>query len=171
MIELPWTPVACTGEIVTPGGPQEPSQSVTEPLPWKHASPVSELMRRHALKAFIEKTCGSVASGFDSLAGRALRSTLGGSGAPQDRLRYMFTQEELSKVLGELGYGIGATSRWWHELFSSLDVDGDGLLSLQDTYDALVLQLPPLPDSKPLDVFFDVPSQKTWDGGPQRFAT
>jgi len=167
---LPWRPGTSTREPVTPGGPQEPAQTVAEPLPWKHAQPVSEVMRRHALKAFMEKTCGSVANGFDVLAGRALRSTLGGSGTPQDRLRYTFTQDELSKVLGDLGYGIGATSRWWHELFSSLDVDCDGFVSLQDTYDALVLQLPTMPDSEPLDVFFDdMSSQKFRDGAPQRW--
>jgi len=167
---LPLIPLTETRDSATLAVLQQTTQAVMEPLPWKHVPSVSELMRRHTLKSFMEKTCGSVASGFDVLAGRALRSSLGGSGSPHDRLRYMFSQDELSNVLGELGYGVGATSRWWHELFSSLDVDGDGLVSLQDTYDALVLELPPLPDSELLEVFFDTPNQETWSGGPRHFA-
>lgn len=124
---------------------------------------VSTLMRRHALRAFLEETCGTVANAFDVLAGLALRATLGGTGGAQDRLRHMFTEQELCSALAGLGYGVGAASSWWHEVFSVLDMDGDGLVSLQDMYDALVLQLPPMPDEedKP-QVFFSNPPEERW---------
>jgi len=106
------------------------------------ADPVSTLMRRHALRTFLEETCGTVASAFDVLAGLALRGISGGPGTNQDRLRHEFSPSELRRCLTQLGYGAAAAEAWWEALFVSVDVDGDGRVSLQDMYDALVLYLP-----------------------------
>merc|ERR1712059_42855 len=67
---------------------------------------MSMLMRRQALRAFLEETCGTVANAFDVMAGLALRASMGGSGNPQDRIEYMFRQEELTATLKGLGYGV-----------------------------------------------------------------
>lgn len=128
-----------------------------------HADMFSTRMRLHALKAFLEETCGTVANSFDVMAGLALRASFGGSGNPNDRIRHMFTEEELCGTLSDLGYGVGAAPAWWHALFCSLDIDGDGAIALQDMYDALVLNLPTISDAidQP-EVFFTNPSEETW---------
>eukprot|EP00933_Yihiella_yeosuensis_P010742 TRINITY_DN117570_c0_g1_i1.p1 TRINITY_DN117570_c0_g1~~TRINITY_DN117570_c0_g1_i1.p1 ORF type:complete len:358 (-),score=40.79 TRINITY_DN117570_c0_g1_i1:85-1158(-) len=128
-------------------------------------SSLPSLMRRHALRSFLEETCGTVANSFDVMAGLALQASLGGSGTPQDRLLFMFREEEFRITLMGLGYGVGARPDWWHDLFVSLDVDGDGSVSIQDMYDALVLALPSkpsLPMGEEHEVFFTSPPQDTW---------
>ncbi|OLQ14726.1 hypothetical protein AK812_SmicGene1048 [Symbiodinium microadriaticum] len=55
---------------------------------------VSTTLRRHALKAFLDETCGTVANSFDVMAGLALKSSIGGSGTPEDRLRFMFSEQD-----------------------------------------------------------------------------
>eukprot|EP00443_Scrippsiella_acuminata_P108037 CAMPEP_0115649056 /NCGR_PEP_ID=MMETSP0272-20121206/40294_1 /TAXON_ID=71861 /ORGANISM="Scrippsiella trochoidea, Strain CCMP3099" /LENGTH=455 /DNA_ID=CAMNT_0003086693 /DNA_START=57 /DNA_END=1421 /DNA_ORIENTATION=- len=128
-----------------------------------NADPVSTLMRRHALRAFLEETCETVANAFDVMASLTLRASLGGSGTQQDRLRHTFTEEDFRRTLSHLGYGVGASTPWWRALFVSLDVDNDGAISLQDMYDALVLYLPPMPDTKDKpEVFFSSPEEETW---------
>lgn len=108
---------------------------------------VSMLMRRHALKAFLEETCGTVANSFDVMAGLALKASLGASGTPQDRLSSFLGEKEFRASLVSLGYGVGGKDAWWASLFASMDIDGDGGISIQDMYDALVLALPPMPEN------------------------
>merc|ERR1719198_2224985 len=60
-------------------------------------------------------------------------------------MKYKFSPMEFQKTLSNMGYGVGAGPEWWRALFKSLDVGEDGAVSLQDMYDALVLDLPPLP--------------------------
>lgn len=130
----------------------------------QETSSMSTTMRRHALKSFLEETCGTVANAFDVMAGLAIKASLGGSGSPQDRFRFHFEEDAFQKTLMGLGYGVGGQKAWWHSLFLCMDVDGDGAVSLQDMYDALVLSLPfeyGLPEDKPA-VFFTEQSQDTW---------
>jgi hypothetical protein len=106
------------------------------------------MMRRHALRAFLEEMCGSVAKAFEQMATLAVKNSLGsqgGIGLPDQRMKYKFSPLEFQKTLSNMGYGVGAGSDWWRALFRSLDVDEDGAVSLQDMYDALVLDLPALP--------------------------
>merc|ERR1719161_142503 len=109
--------------------------------------PLSTMMRRHALRAFLEETCGSVARAFEQMATLAVKHSaggLGGPGAADQRMKYKFLPPEFQTTLSYLGYGEGAGAEWWRMLFRSLDVDEDGAVSLQDMYDALVLDLPPV---------------------------
>jgi len=110
--------------------------------------PLSTMMRRHALRAFLEEMCGSVAKAFEQMASLAVKNSLGGQGGiglPDQRMKYKFSPAEFQKTLSHLGYGVGAGTEWWRALFRSIDVDEDGAVSLQDMYDALVLDLPPAP--------------------------
>jgi len=112
------------------------------------SDPLSTMMRRHALRAFLEEMCGSVAKAFEQMATLAVKNSLGsqgGVGLPDQRMKYKFSPMEFQKTLSNMGYGVGAGAEWWRALFKSLDVDEDGAVSLQDMYDALVLDLPPLP--------------------------
>jgi len=109
--------------------------------------PLSTLMRRHALRAFLEEMCGSVAKAFEQMATLAVKNSLGsqgGIGLPEQRMKYKFGPQEFQQTLSQLEYGVGAGPDWWHALFLSIDVDQDGAVSLQDMYDALVLDLPPM---------------------------
>jgi len=109
--------------------------------------PLSTLMRRHALRAFLEEMCGSVAKAFEQMATLAVKNSLGsqgGIGLPEQRMKYKFGPQEFQQSLSQMEYGVGAGSDWWHALFQSIDVDQDGAVSLQDMYDALVLDLPPM---------------------------
>lgn len=122
---------------------------------------LSVSLRRHALRAFLEETCGTVANAFDIMAGLALKASMGGSGTCDDRLHFTFHEEDFHLSLTHLGYGLGAKEPWWSALFVAMDVDGDGVVSLQDMYDALVLALPN--DKEAPQVFFTEPHQKnTW---------
>jgi len=167
-------------EPLNPGGPRNlanvlasgrQGNSALQPFGEADAQdPLSQQMRRHALRAFLEEMCDTVANAFDVLAGLALRSALGGPGTQQDRLRHMLTEHELRATLSQLGYGSGAAGPWWHALFLSLDVDQNGAISLQDMYDALVLHLQPDPpgpdaDRQRREVFFAPPAPReeaTW---------
>ncbi|CAJ1437339.1 unnamed protein product [Effrenium voratum] len=126
------------------------------------ASPpsLSTSMRRHALRAFLDETCGTVANSFDIMAGLALKASLGGSGTVEDRLRHSFREEDFRLALMGLGYGLGGKDAWWSALFEAMDVDGDGTVSLQDMYDALVLALPP--EAAAPNVFFTEPHSEVW---------
>ncbi|CAE7248493.1 CTSC [Symbiodinium natans] len=128
------------------------------------APSLSTTLRRHALKAFLDETCGTVANSFDVMAGLALKSSIGGSGTPEDRLRFMFSEEDFRIALTGLGYGMGVKDVWWSELFTAMDVDGDGAVSLQDMFDGLVLALPPLPGDPGGEpgVIFAESSPETW---------
>ncbi|CAL1138328.1 unnamed protein product [Cladocopium goreaui] len=122
---------------------------------------LSVSLRRHALRAFLEETCGTVANAFDIMAGLALKASMGGSGTCDDRLHFTFHEEDFHLSLTHLGYGLGAKEPWWSALFAATDVDEDGVVSLQDMYDALVLALPN--DKEAPQVFFTEPHQKnTW---------
>eukprot|EP00435_Cladocopium_sp_Y103_P065786 s89_g27.t1 len=77
------------------------------------------------------------------------------------RVMEIYLQEDFHLSLTHLGYGLGAKEPWWSALFVAMDVDGDGVVSLQDMYDALVLALPN--DKEAPQVFFTEPHQKnTW---------
>lgn len=94
------------------------------------------------LRDFLERRHGSVARAFDAMVGEAFRASLGCSGAPgttQMRMRHVLTLPELRHALGAWGWGQGADQDWWLPLFRRLDVDGDGFVSLQDIFDALLL--------------------------------
>lgn len=111
------------------------------------SDPMSTMMRRHALRSFLEEMCGSVAKAFEQMATLAVKHSLGsqgGIGLPDQRMKYKFSPPEFQKTLSNMGYGVGAGPDWWRALFKSLDVDEDGAVSLQDMYDALVLDLPPV---------------------------
>jgi len=111
------------------------------------SDPLSTMMRRHALRSFLEETCGSVAKAFDQMAAVAMRNnsgSQGGVGQPDQRMKYKFGGDEFQRTLAWMGYGVGAGKDWWVALFRSLDVDEDGFVTLQDMYDALVLDLPPV---------------------------
>lgn len=104
---------------------------------------VSSLMRLHALRSFFEETCGTVASAFDLMASTALRAKgNSGGGTAEERLAYLFSEEEFRNILTGMGYGIDATANWWKALFRNVDSDKDGAISLQDMYDTMVLDLP-----------------------------
>merc|ERR1719162_1644404 len=60
-------------------------------------------------------------------------------------MKYKFGPGDFQKTLSHMEYGVGAGPEWWTALFRSIDVDEDGAISLQDMYDALVLDLPPMP--------------------------
>lgn len=116
------------------------------------SDPLSTMMRRHALRSFLEETNGSVARAFEQMASVAMAksvTTSGGPGQPEQRMKYKFAPQEFQKALSGLGYGVGAGADWWRALFKSCDVDEDGLVSLQDMYDALVLDLPPIDQAQP----------------------
>jgi len=102
-------------------------------------SGTSNVMRLHAIRSFFEETCGTVANAFDLMASAALNSR--GGGTAEDRLNYLFDEEEFATVLTGMGYGIDATPEWWKALFTNIDADKDGTISLQDMYDSLVLDL------------------------------
>lgn len=107
--------------------------------------PLSVMMRRNALRGFLEETCGSVAKAFEQMASLAVKNSLGsqgGVGLPEQRMKYKFSPSEFQKTLSNMGYGVGAGQDWWRALFKSIDIDEDGAVSLQDMYDALVLDLP-----------------------------
>jgi len=121
--------------------------------------PLSTMMRRHALRSFLEEMCGSVAKAFEQMATMAVKNSLGsqgGIGLPEQRMKYKFGPGDFRKTLTHMQYGEGAGPDWWNALFVSIDVDEDGAISLQDMYDALVLDLPPLPagQSNAASVFF-----------------
>ncbi|CAK0867303.1 unnamed protein product, partial [Prorocentrum cordatum] len=126
------------------GGRGAPARGATAP------DPLLSVLRRHALRAFLEEPFGTVAAAWDAMAGLALDAASEGGPAPadgapelpRDTLRHRFTEEELTGILIGFGYGVGAGPSWWHALFCSLDVDQDGAVSLQDMYSALVLDLP-----------------------------
>ncbi|CAK9108864.1 Putative F-box and FNIP repeat-containing protein L60 [Durusdinium trenchii] len=132
---------------------------------------LSVTLRRHALRAFLEETCGSTANAFDIMAGLALKASLGASGTAEDRLRYAFQEEEFRLALTGLGYGLGAKEAWWSALFVAVDVDADGAVTLQDLYDALVLALPNEKEAPP--VFFTDSPRNLWARDPRwaRLAT
>lgn len=114
------------------------------------SDPLSTMMRRHALRAFLEEQSGSVAKAFEQMAALAVKNSMGsqgGIGLPDQRMKYKFSPMEFQKTLSNMGYGMGAGADWWRALFKSLDCDEDGAVSLQDMYDALVLDLPPLAGS------------------------
>merc|ERR1740129_1214757 len=103
----------------------------------------------HALRTFLEETCGSVARAFEQMAALAIRASphsAGVSGEPEDRLKHKFTAPEFARTLSAMGYGVDAGGEWWRTLFRCVDVDEDGAVSLQDIYDALVLDLPSMPE-------------------------
>jgi len=102
------------------------------------AQSVPEAMRRQALREFLEESFGTVARAFDQMAAAALASR-GTRGAKEERMRHAFTAEEFRRTLTSLGYGVHSGNTWWTQLFSSVDVDGNGLVSLEDMYHALVL--------------------------------
>jgi len=111
------------------------------------SDPLSTMMRRHALRSFLEEMCGSVAKAFEQMATLAVKNSCGsqgGIGLPEQRMKYKFGPQEFQQTLSQMEYGVGAGSDWWHALFQSIDVDQDGAVSLQDMYDALVLDLPPM---------------------------
>lgn len=149
-----------------------PSQAGRSPAPKKDAfasDPLSTMMRRHALRSFLEEQCGSVAKAFDQMAAIAMRSnsgTQGGVGQPDQRMKYKFGSDEFQKTLSWMGYGVGAGKDWWSALFKSLDVDEDSFVTLQDMYDALVLDLPPAQAGP--NVFFSAGGGD--DGGTPRSA-
>eukprot|EP00435_Cladocopium_sp_Y103_P068236 s89_g31.t1 len=60
---------------------------------------LSVSLRRHALRAFLEETCGTVANAFDIMAGLALKASMGGSGTCDDRLHFTFHEEALGSRL------------------------------------------------------------------------
>lgn len=120
------------------------------------------LMRRHALRSYLEETCGTVANAFDVMAGSALRAALGATGTPQDRLRHLLTLGEFRSALTSLGYGVEASAAWWESLFRALDLDRDGAISIQDIYDTLVLDLPSLPEQQMPHIFFTSPPEERW---------
>jgi len=136
------------------------------------SDPLSTMMRRHALRSFLEETCGSVAKAFEQMAALAVKKSLGsqgGTGLPDQRMKYKFSPMEFQKTLSQMGYGVGAGYGWWNALFRSLDCDEDGAVSLQDMYDALVLDLPPLPgQAAPGSVFFSTADATRSDRSPQR---
>merc|ERR1712172_285956 len=81
------------------------------------------------------------------MAALAVKNSLGaqgGTGLPDQRMKHKFSPSEFQKTLTAMGYGMGAGADWWKALFKSTDVDEDGAVTLQDMYDALVLDLPPL---------------------------
>jgi hypothetical protein len=109
------------------------------------SDPISKMMRRHALRSFLEETCGSVAKAFEKMSMLAMAMSLGsqgGPGLPEQRMKYKFSPLEFQNTLSQMGYGEGAGTDWWRALFQSTDVDDDGAVSLQDMYDALVLETP-----------------------------
>lgn len=111
------------------------------------SDPMSTMMRRHALRSFLEEMCGSVAKAFEQMATLAVKNNCGaqgGIGLPEQRMKYKFGPQEFQQTLSLMEYGMGAGPDWWHALFQSIDVDQDGAVSLQDMYDALVLDLPPM---------------------------
>eukprot|EP00928_Gymnodinium_smaydae_P031753 TRINITY_DN23206_c0_g1_i1.p1 TRINITY_DN23206_c0_g1~~TRINITY_DN23206_c0_g1_i1.p1 ORF type:complete len:1698 (-),score=442.51 TRINITY_DN23206_c0_g1_i1:55-5148(-) len=108
----------------------------------------SSSLRRQALRSFLVETCGSVANAFDKMVDLSMsRSTSRRHSRPPpppatataDRLQYVFSARGFRRALSRLGFGVDAKSIWWQEVFLSIDVDGDGLVSLQDLIDALVL--------------------------------
>lgn len=114
---------------------------------------VSSLMRLHALRSFFEETCGTVANAFDLMASTALRAQGGSGGSAEDRLSYLFQEDEFRNILAGMGYGVDATAAWWKGLFLNIDADRDGKISLQDMYDTMVLDLP-IMDGDDTNVFF-----------------
>jgi len=142
------------------------------------SDPLSTMMRRHALRSFLEEMCGSVAKAFEQMATLAVRNSLGsqgGCGLPEQRMKYKFGPGDFQKTLSHMEYGVGAGAEWWNALFKSIDVDEDGAISLQDMYDALVLDLPPLPGpaggaSTTGSVFFSATDGASSASPPQRHA-
>lgn len=109
---------------------------------------LTALLRKHALRTFLEETCGTVVQAFDMMVAIAQRASSPGllRGSDVDRSKYRFNELEFCTILDQMGYGEGAaTTCWWQwsALFTGLDTDGDGTVSLQDMYSALVLDLPP----------------------------
>lgn len=141
-----------------PSSPSSPSHAVSN----TSADPMSTLMRRHALRAFLEETCGTVANAFDLIAGNALRASLGGSGNPEDRLHYVLNLHEFCHGLRVLGYGVNASPSWWQTLFCNIDFDQDGAVSLQDMYDSLVLNASTDSSNEEQSVFFSEPIVRKW---------
>jgi len=132
----------------TPGATIRPGDLSKQGVGSFTSDPLSTMMRRHALRSFLEEMCGSVAKAFEQMATLAVKNSLGsqgGVGLPEQRMKYKFGPGDFQKTLSSMEYGMGAGQDWWNALFKSIDVDEDGAISLQDMYDALVLDLPPLP--------------------------
>mmetsp|Transcript_54955 Transcript_54955/g.128516 ORF Transcript_54955/g.128516 Transcript_54955/m.128516 type:complete len:304 (+) Transcript_54955:104-1015(+) len=96
---------------------------------------VPNVMRRQALREFLEEQFGTVARAFDQMT----LTSVGNRGGKEDRMRHAFAAEEFRQTLSTLGYGAHSSASWWNQLFISIDVDGDGYVSLEDMYHALVL--------------------------------
>mmetsp|Transcript_13943 Transcript_13943/g.25733 ORF Transcript_13943/g.25733 Transcript_13943/m.25733 type:complete len:312 (+) Transcript_13943:93-1028(+) len=108
--------------------------------PWQEARPASaqsmpSVMRRQALREFLEEQFGTVARAFDQMT----QQSIGSKGLKEDRMRHAFAADEFRQTLSLLGYGAHSSASWWNQLFVSIDVDGDGYVSLEDMYHALVL--------------------------------
>eukprot|EP00929_Paragymnodinium_shiwhaense_P096929 TRINITY_DN5867_c0_g1_i1.p1 TRINITY_DN5867_c0_g1~~TRINITY_DN5867_c0_g1_i1.p1 ORF type:complete len:367 (+),score=128.71 TRINITY_DN5867_c0_g1_i1:78-1178(+) len=131
------------------GAPSSPPAAAPGPL-----DSVSSLMRLHALRSFFEETCGTVANAFDLMASTALRARGGTGGTAEERLSYLFHEDEFRNILAGMGYGVDATPAWWRALFQNIDADKDGRISLQDMYDTMVLDLPIIDADDSTNVFF-----------------
>eukprot|EP00928_Gymnodinium_smaydae_P038307 TRINITY_DN26452_c0_g1_i1.p1 TRINITY_DN26452_c0_g1~~TRINITY_DN26452_c0_g1_i1.p1 ORF type:complete len:474 (-),score=79.36 TRINITY_DN26452_c0_g1_i1:182-1603(-) len=117
----------------SPSSPRSP-RSQQKQQRFRHSDPFSAMMRRDALRSFFEESYGTVARGFD-----AMTKLVGAKSQLPERLSYAFNEADFKNTLTDLGYGLDATPAWWQELFEAVDVDRDGLVSLQDLCDSLVL--------------------------------
>lgn len=155
-----------SGAVPWPEAPASCTYKDSPPLPWSAQDTSSDkatdpklpgrldefavTMRRQALRAFLEETCGSVSSAFERLIESVPRTRSSQrSGLASERWRHALTPAEFRTSMTALGYGARSVS--WNALFQCVDVDGDGRVSLQDLLNALErdppsrISAPPVP--------------------------
>lgn len=114
--------------------PPSPCKGAVEyvPPPWsEQCEPFeSSASQRRALRSFLEQRCGSVARAYHEMTSDASLPRAGTAGR-----QLAMAPGHFCRALTALGYCAGPRDA----LFRSVDVDGDGFVSLQDMVDALVL--------------------------------